>query len=212
MLEVLGPMEIQSVEIKRKGTVYFLLNLGLIGRQLEVVCPEDSVLVLYSWPQTTALGTPPSMSLSDGPAYASDKTQRFSIIPLHAQLVPALSWPLLPAPPLPPPGLCSCPSASPVAPRPTPLQTQNTGHRMKQKQLMERSAVWLNFVSSNYSHVFSILKEHLAIDTCSTWNLFAGQEGRNRGAGVENGHVGTGWEGWGGMRWELRTDVYTRHA
>ena len=67
-------MEIQSVEIKRKGTVYFLLNLGLIGRQLDAVCPEDSVLVLYSWPQTTALGTPPSMSLLDGPAYASDKT------------------------------------------------------------------------------------------------------------------------------------------
>ena len=39
-------------------------------------------------------------------------------------------------------------------PAPPRLQTQNTGHRMKQQQLREGSAVWLNSVSSSYRHAF----------------------------------------------------------
>ena len=63
---------------------------------------------------------------------------------------------------------------------------------------------------------FSILKEPSFstryVFNMVQMNLFAGQEGRERDAGLENGHVGTGWEGWGGMSWEIRTNVYTQHA
>ena len=38
------------------------------------------------------------------------------------------------------------------------------------------------------------------------WTYF---QGRNRDAGIENGHVDTVREGEGGMNWEIRIDIYT---